>query len=84
MGFLKLNFDGSVFGNPGSFGIGGFIRDHSVKRILTFSSPSFCSVNEVEMIVLGMGLRQAARLRSNITAEGILFVLSVGYHIGLS
>lgn len=73
MSFYKLNFDGCVVGtNPGSSGIGGFIKDSEAACILLFSGPlGVCSVNEAGLVALRTGLRECVNLGlSNIIVEG--------------
>lgn len=69
-GFLKFNFDGSR--KPSTSGIGGIIRDSSSSCILSFSHPlGHCSVDEVELIALRMGLPELSKLdANNIIVEG--------------
>ena len=46
-GMFKLNFDGSVMGNPGRAGIGGVIRNCDAKIISSFLGyVGNCSVNK--------------------------------------
>ncbi|KAG9460047.1 hypothetical protein H6P81_004555 [Aristolochia fimbriata] len=48
-GHVKLNFDGSSFGNPGQAGIGGVVRDSGGHCIFVYSGPAgCCSSNEAE------------------------------------
>eukprot|EP00268_Persea_americana_P025283 TRINITY_DN24652_c3_g1_i1.p1 TRINITY_DN24652_c3_g1~~TRINITY_DN24652_c3_g1_i1.p1 ORF type:complete len:110 (+),score=16.25 TRINITY_DN24652_c3_g1_i1:433-762(+) len=59
----KLNFDGSVTGNPGHTNIRGIIRDSERVSMLMFSGlGGICWVNQAEIKVLKMGLEEACCL----------------------
>lgn len=63
VGFLKLNFDGSVVGHPGPYGIEGLVRDSMAVCILSFSElTKTCSVHEAKLIALQARLWGASRL----------------------
>lgn len=56
-GALKLNFDGSAFGNPGLAGVGGVLRNEDGSILLSFSGPAgFFSNNKAELLALKIGL----------------------------
>ena len=62
-GPLKLSFDGCTTGNPSVASVGGFIRDEDGNIIPSYSGPAaVCSINEVELLALNIGLRHASRL----------------------
>ena len=61
-GTLKLNFDGSVLGNPRQSCIGGGFRHSKGVCLLSFSGHyGFRSLKEAELIALCTGLQEAAR-----------------------
>eukprot|EP00268_Persea_americana_P001989 TRINITY_DN10594_c1_g1_i3.p2 TRINITY_DN10594_c1_g1~~TRINITY_DN10594_c1_g1_i3.p2 ORF type:complete len:169 (-),score=19.94 TRINITY_DN10594_c1_g1_i3:360-866(-) len=63
LGNLKLNFDGSAIGIPCQLGIGGVFGDSAGVKLISFWGPSgFKTVNEVEMIALRRGLREADKI----------------------
>ena len=58
--YIKLNFDGSSFGNPGTSGFGGLLRNADDGWIVGFSS--YCGVVDnlyAELLALRMGLKLA-------------------------
>ncbi|XP_042939510.1 uncharacterized protein LOC122274547 [Carya illinoinensis] len=66
LGWHKLNMDGSSFGNPGSCGIGGVIRNESGRHVQAYASYiGFGSNNKAELMALLQGLRICKAL--NIT-----------------
>lgn len=63
IGAVKLNFDGSAFGNPGRAVVGGVIRNEEGTILLSYSGPAgFCSINKAELLALSIGLNEAFRL----------------------
>eukprot|EP00268_Persea_americana_P012041 TRINITY_DN15051_c1_g1_i2.p1 TRINITY_DN15051_c1_g1~~TRINITY_DN15051_c1_g1_i2.p1 ORF type:complete len:110 (+),score=21.76 TRINITY_DN15051_c1_g1_i2:32-361(+) len=72
---FKLKFDGSVIGNLGWAGLGGIIHNYMGSPILSFSVPAgVCSANEVELLAIIIGLREALRLNlPNLIVEGDSF-----------
>ncbi|CAA3010428.1 kDa ribonuclease H [Olea europaea subsp. europaea] len=54
IGWVKLNVDGSCFGNPGPYGGGGMIRDHYGNLVVCFS------------VAYGYGRNNEAELRAII------------------
>lgn len=62
--FLKLNFDGASRGNPGSAGIGGFLRDRKggIQHIYSRALGEGTN-NEMEFAAFEQGLRILKRLK---------------------
>ena len=59
-GWLKLNIDGAVKGNPGPAGGGGLLRDHRGNWINGFSANlGWCSYVKAELLALLKGLQLA-------------------------
>ncbi|KAF5461917.1 hypothetical protein F2P56_017977 [Juglans regia] len=58
-GWVKLNTDGSSFGNPGTSGAGGVIRDEDGRLLLAYSVP------------LGLGTNNFAELRSLLEGNAV-------------
>lgn len=60
IGALKLNFDGSAFGNLGRAVVGGVICNEEGTILLSSSGPAgFCSINKAELLALNNGLNEA-------------------------
>ena len=57
-GWLKLNFDGSSWGNPGLAGFGGLLRTSTGQVMKVYSGPAgSCTSNEAESRALLEGVR---------------------------
>ncbi|XP_035545131.1 receptor-like protein 7 [Juglans regia] len=65
-GWVKLNTDGSSFGNPGTSGVGGVIRDEDGRLLLAYSVP------------LGLGTNNFAEFSSLL--EGVRRCHALGFY----
>lgn len=62
---LKLNFEGSSFGNPGPSGFGCVVRDSDGKIVMTVAGPiGVADSTKAEAMGLLMGLREIRDLHS--------------------
>ncbi|XP_077222175.1 uncharacterized protein LOC143856017 [Tasmannia lanceolata] len=69
---IKLNFDGSCLGNPGSSGIGGLCRDSMGVVLWAYSGPiGICDSNEAEVLAAFQGIKHLDReFYDKVIAEG--------------
>ena len=73
-GFVKLNSDGSAFGNPGSTGAGGVLRDCSGKWIIGFA----CHIGFTTSFVAKLwGLRDGLMLARRLDVSKIVIEIDV-------
>lgn len=87
LGFVKLNFDGSSYGNPGPSMYGSVIRDHLGKVICVVAGPiAHGDSMKAEVMGLIAGWRELKKLRSiNCLVEddsSVVVGWSSGYSIG--
>ncbi|XP_041001562.1 14.7 kDa ribonuclease H-like protein [Juglans microcarpa x Juglans regia] len=79
MGRLKLNLDGSYFGNPSPASRGGLLRDYGGNLVFGFSKFFYsCSNNEAELQAVIEGIkicRQRGLMCIDIECDSLLVVL---------